>query len=93
MWFKTYGPKKPWFWTIAIYFREKWRPYFGRSNSDLEVFFFRIFKFSPIKLVMLDPQNTKNATSLHVFRAMFDPKGLGPFRVQKFGLFLIGVKN
>jgi len=42
---------------------------------------------------MLDPQNTKNATSMHVFRAMFDRKGLDPLRVQEFGLFLIGVKK
>ena len=35
--------ENPWFWTIAIYYREKWRPYFRRSRSDLEVFFFRIF--------------------------------------------------
>jgi len=37
---------------------------------------------------MLDPQNTKNATSLPVFLAMFDRKGLDPFRVHNFGLFL-----
>jgi len=89
----SYGPKTPGFWTKAIYYRKKWRPYFGRSNSDLEVFFFHILKFSPIKLVMLDPQNTKNATPMHVFRTMFDRKGLDPLRVQKFGLFFISVKN
>ena len=42
---------------------------------------------------MLDLQNTKYETSMHVFRAMFDRKGLDPLRVQKFGLFLISVKN
>ena len=42
---------------------------------------------------MLDPQNTKNATSMDVFRAMFDRKGLDPLRVQEFGLFLIRVKK
>jgi len=42
---------------------------------------------------MLDPQNTKNATSMDVFRAMFHRKGLDPLRVQEFGLFLIGVKK
>jgi len=42
---------------------------------------------------MLDLQNTKYATSMHVFRAMFDRKGVDPFRVQKFGLFFISVKN
>ena len=46
-----------------------------------------------VKLVMLDPQNTKNATSLHVFRAMFDLKGLDPFRVHNFGLFHISVQK
>ena len=53
------------------------------------------FEFSSIKLVMLDPQNTKNATSNHVFRAMFDHKGLDPFWVHNFGLFkfLIRVQN
>jgi len=42
---------------------------------------------------MLHPQNTKNETSMDVFRAMFDRKGLDPLRVQKFGLFFISVKN
>jgi len=83
----SYGPKTPGFWTKAIYYRKKWRPYFGRSNSDLEVFFFRIFQFSPIKLVMLELQNTKNATWMHVFRAMFDRKGLDPIRVQSLAYF------
>jgi len=42
---------------------------------------------------MLDPQNTKNATSLPVFLAMFDRKGLDPFRVHKFGLFLMRIQK
>ena len=42
---------------------------------------------------MLDLQNTKYATPMRVFRAMFDRKGVDPLRVQKFGLFVISVKN
>ena len=42
---------------------------------------------------MLDPQNTKNATLMDVFHAMFDRKGLDPLRIQEFGLFLVGVKK
>ena len=30
---------------------------------------------------------------MHVFRAMFDRKGLDPFRVHNFGLFLISVQK
>jgi len=36
---------------------------------------------------MLDLQNTKNATWMHVFRAMFDRKGLDPIRVQSLAYF------
>ena len=42
---------------------------------------------------MLDPKNTKYATSMHGFRTMFDRNSLDPFRVQKFGLFLICVQK
>ena len=66
------------------------------SNSKfacvVQVFFSNVLIF-PIKLDMLHLQNTKNATSMHVFCAMFDRKGLDPFRVQKFGLFVISIKN
>ena len=66
----------------------------GQFNIDPEVFFvFNFFNFPPIKLVMLDPQNTKNATLIHVFCAMFDRKGLDSFRVHNFGLFLISVQK
>ena len=41
------GSKNPLISMIAIYFSEKWRPYFGQSNSDLEVFFFNFCNFPP----------------------------------------------
>jgi len=42
---------------------------------------------------MLDLQNTKNATWMHVFRAMFDRKGLDPIRVQSLAYFSLVSKN
>ena len=44
--------ENPWLWTLSIYYREKWRPFFGRSNSDLDYFFF--FKFFNFRIRFQD---------------------------------------
>ena len=84
--------ENPWIFKDSHILSVKWSQYFKQSNSDLEMFFSNFLIF-PMKLFMLDPRNTKNATSMHAFCAMFDRTGLDQFQVQKFGLFLIGVKK
>ena len=90
--FTSYGPKTPGFWTKAIYYRKNEGHTLG-DPTVTEKCFFSNFLIFPHKLVMFDRQNTKYATPMHVFCAMFDRKGSDPFRVHKFDLFLISVQK
>ena len=85
--------ENPWFLTIAIYYREKRRPYFGRSSCDLEVFFISNFLIFPHKTSHVRLVKHKKCNLVPRFCAMFDRKVLDPLRVHNFGLFLISVKK